>query len=237
MNLDGDPQNATVSLATKDGENILSTMHVRLERNGDGHAQSDVVRAVLQAEEGDIVDLRCTTFNGVASDAVLMTVPFDDMVTGIPMDDEDNGRGGFVTQRLPSLSGHQVVFGAVALYNGDGDNQDVTAQLLAGPNASLIDETFVNLASDSAAVISTQGILQSAAALDVVELDWNGFLRFKNPREDASLVVIAADRVNGRSLAPPGLKSLPLGARTPPQELLEYETVDMFLWTLETAVD
>jgi hypothetical protein len=199
LNFDGDPQNATVSLITKDGAVVLTEMDVRIERNGDGHTQSVAVRALLGADDSDFVDLRCTTFNGDASDAVLMAIPVDDVVAGTAVEDEPDGRGGFAARRLAAIPGHQIVFGTIALPNLDGDSQYVTAQLVTGANADRIDETLVNIVSDGAALISTQGILQGAAAGDAIELDWTGFInsdRFFHivPRE-ASIVAIAVDRV------------------------------------------
>ena len=92
LNFDGDPQDATVALATRDGAVVLTSMRVRLERNGDGHAQSVVARAVFDAADGDFIDLRCTSFNGDASDVILTAVSIDDVVTGGAVNDEPDGR-------------------------------------------------------------------------------------------------------------------------------------------------
>lgn len=199
VNLDGAPQDATFSLTTKDGATVLASMRTRLERNGDGHAQSLDAQCVLDASDGDFVDLRCTTFNGSANDVVLTALAISDAMAGDPVNDEPDGHGGFAARRLAAMAGHQIVFAAVTLPNLDDDNQRVTARLTAGPGASKVDETFVDIVSRGAGLLSLQGVVQDAAAGERLELDWAGFINgdlFHTAPRDASLVAIGADRVN-----------------------------------------
>src|SRR5437773_12487576 len=69
-NADSDDQNASAQLTSKDGSKIIRNMTVRLDGNSESNSQSVSVQGVLNVEAGgDIVDIRCATFNGNAAQA------------------------------------------------------------------------------------------------------------------------------------------------------------------------
>lgn len=81
QNTDGAAQSGSARITTADGSNELDRVDLRI--NGDGEAQSISLQATLtlpSENANDIVDLRCSTFSGAASEALLFACKVDRIV-------------------------------------------------------------------------------------------------------------------------------------------------------------
>ena len=78
-NLDGDAQNATARLTWRDGAVELDRADLRIP-GGNGFSQSVFLDGwITNVSQGDIVDLRCSTFSGLARKVRFNVIGVDDL--------------------------------------------------------------------------------------------------------------------------------------------------------------
>jgi hypothetical protein len=81
VNWDGDSQNASAKLTTLDGLIELDRSDVRI--SGDGISLSISLQGTLTLPSKDgnnIIDIRCSTFKGLAQEATLFAIDVDEII-------------------------------------------------------------------------------------------------------------------------------------------------------------
>jgi hypothetical protein len=79
-NWDGDPQNASARLTTHDQATELDRADVRIDSKSCAQSISLQGTLILPSKtENSIIDIRCSTYNGVAQEATLFAILVDDL--------------------------------------------------------------------------------------------------------------------------------------------------------------
>jgi hypothetical protein len=179
-NLDGDTQSARVQLAARDGGIILKENSVLLEHLPAGNSQSILILGTATVEDGaDIVDLRCATFDGEASQTSLVAIAVDDLRVG-DSSDGDDGLGGFVLSQIDDMhKGNHVLFGSLSIANFDTDDQGAIANLSSQPGTNVIDRTTIFLGGAGSGgnnqAVALQGVVNIAGDGESVKLSFTTF--------------------------------------------------------------
>jgi hypothetical protein len=72
LNQDGDPQNASARVTSKDGSNLIDKVEVRIP--GRTTRSSVSLQGTVRVDQTDLVDIRCSTFNGQATNSSLFAI-------------------------------------------------------------------------------------------------------------------------------------------------------------------
>jgi hypothetical protein len=78
-NFDGDGQEASARITVRDGSVISDRVVVRI---GGGEAQTLALQGTLKVNNGDIVDIRCSTFAGAAGHSSLSAIEVSRLLAG-----------------------------------------------------------------------------------------------------------------------------------------------------------
>lgn len=79
-NVDRDGQEASARITVRDGAGIADRVAVRID--GGGTAQTLALQGTLKVAEGEIVDIRCSTFAGFAGQSSLLATEVSQLLAG-----------------------------------------------------------------------------------------------------------------------------------------------------------